>query len=61
MHRPGVSDTPPKGPGPGGPSGGFTPGAELGQKNDPYRDPQQTPLSIDVPESGKDNIILTIK
>jgi len=53
--------TPPKGPGPGGPSGGFTPGAELGQKNNPYRDPQQTPLLIDVPENGKDNITLTIK
>jgi hypothetical protein len=52
--------TPPKGPPGGGPTGGFTPGVDVGKDN-PYRDPQKTPLSIDVPETGKDNIVLTVK
>jgi hypothetical protein len=48
------------GGGAGGPSGGFTPGPETGPKT-VYQDPQKTPWLVDVPETGKEDIVLTVK
>ena len=47
--------------GSGGP-GGYVPGPEYSSNiNSIYRDPEKTPWLIDVPDAGKDNIVLTVK
>jgi hypothetical protein len=50
----------PKGPAGGGPSGGNVPGPDS-DINNAYRDREKTPWLVDVPESGKENIVLTVK
>ncbi len=42
----------------GGPSGGPVPGPE---NQSIYRDPEQTPWLVVVPENGKEDIVLTVK
>jgi hypothetical protein len=51
----------PKGTAGGGP-GGYVPGPDYSSSiNSLYRDQERTPWLIDVPETGKDNIVLTLK
>jgi hypothetical protein len=52
----------PKGTAGSGGPGGYVPGPEYSSNiNSLYRDPEKTPWLIDVPETGKDNILLTLK
>jgi|SRR6516162_66736 len=45
----------------GGPGGGILPGFEFPDRIIIYKDAQKTPWLLDVPENGKEDVVLTVK